>query len=254
MASFNKFQPFVENLAEKVHNLGSDALKWLLTNTAPAAANAVKADLTEIAAANGYSAGGVAPRSPRARRRRARTSSCSRTRRSHGGRRDRTVPLRSALQRHADVAGRSARRLLRLRLEHHARRHRVLRVRRRSDERRSPSSPNRDPHGIDVKVTRKKASLTRRAPRSRDDKFPQLRKAMAICRPRSEKILGKSGPLREQARQADREDSAARRGDARAVAADRGARGQSRVRDRQPDRGIRSRTMGARSMSQPTES
>ena len=46
MASFVKFQPFVEHLAEKVHNLGSDQLKVALTNTAPAAANGVYADLT----------------------------------------------------------------------------------------------------------------------------------------------------------------------------------------------------------------
>ena len=59
MASFNKFQPFVENLAEKVFNLGSDTLKALLTNSAPAAANGVKSDLTEISSGNGYTAGGA---------------------------------------------------------------------------------------------------------------------------------------------------------------------------------------------------
>lgn len=58
MAAFNKFNSFVEALAEKVHNLGSDTLKVMLTNTAPVAANAVKADLTEISAGNGYTAGG----------------------------------------------------------------------------------------------------------------------------------------------------------------------------------------------------
>lgn len=60
MAAFNKFNAFVENLAEKVHNLGSDTLKVLLTNTTPTASNAVKADLTEISAGNGYTAGGTA--------------------------------------------------------------------------------------------------------------------------------------------------------------------------------------------------
>lgn len=60
MAAYNKFQPFVENLAEKVHNLGSDTLKVLLTNSAPSAANSVKADLTELGAGNGYTAGGTA--------------------------------------------------------------------------------------------------------------------------------------------------------------------------------------------------
>jgi len=58
MAAFNKFNSFVEALAEKVHNLGSDTLKVMLTNTAPVATNSVKADLTEISAGNGYTAGG----------------------------------------------------------------------------------------------------------------------------------------------------------------------------------------------------
>ena len=58
MASFNKFNPFVEALAEKKHNLGADTLKVMLTNTAPSATNGVKADLTEISAGNGYTAGG----------------------------------------------------------------------------------------------------------------------------------------------------------------------------------------------------
>ena len=58
MASFNKFNSFVEALAEKKHDLGGDTLKVLLTNTAPVATNSVKADLTEISAGNGYTAGG----------------------------------------------------------------------------------------------------------------------------------------------------------------------------------------------------
>jgi hypothetical protein len=60
VAAFQKFNQFSEDAYEKVHNLGSDALKVLLTLTAPVATNAVKADLTEIAAGNGYSAGGLA--------------------------------------------------------------------------------------------------------------------------------------------------------------------------------------------------
>lgn len=60
MAAYFKFNAFVEDLAEKVHNLGADALKLLLSNTALAAANSVKADLTEIGAGNGYAAGGTA--------------------------------------------------------------------------------------------------------------------------------------------------------------------------------------------------
>jgi hypothetical protein len=60
MAAFNKFNCFVEDLAEKVHNLGSDTLKVMLTNSAPVASNTVKANLTDISAGNGYTAGGTA--------------------------------------------------------------------------------------------------------------------------------------------------------------------------------------------------
>ena len=48
MSSYNKFQPFVEAVAEKKHDLGSDTLKVALTNTAPTADNDVLTDLTEI--------------------------------------------------------------------------------------------------------------------------------------------------------------------------------------------------------------
>ena len=60
MAAFNKFNSFVEAVAEKTHNLGSDTLKVALTNTAPVATNTVFANITEISAGNGYSAGGTA--------------------------------------------------------------------------------------------------------------------------------------------------------------------------------------------------
>lgn len=60
MAAFNKFNSFVEDVAEKVHNLGADTLKVMLTNTAPVATNTVFANLTEISAGNGYTAGGTA--------------------------------------------------------------------------------------------------------------------------------------------------------------------------------------------------
>lgn len=60
MAAFNKFQSFVEALAEKVHNLGADTLRVMLTNSAPVATNTIKANLTEISAGNGYTAGGTA--------------------------------------------------------------------------------------------------------------------------------------------------------------------------------------------------
>ncbi len=58
-SSFNKYHCFVENLAEKVHNLASDTLKVALTNTAPnAASHAVLADIGQIGAGNGYTSGG----------------------------------------------------------------------------------------------------------------------------------------------------------------------------------------------------
>jgi hypothetical protein len=60
MASFNKFNAFVADLASKVHNLGTDTLKIMLTDTAPVATSSIKSNLTEIAAGNGYSAGGAA--------------------------------------------------------------------------------------------------------------------------------------------------------------------------------------------------
>lgn len=52
MAAFNKFDSFVEALAEKVHNLGADTLTVALTNTAPVAGNTVLANITEISYTN----------------------------------------------------------------------------------------------------------------------------------------------------------------------------------------------------------
>lgn len=60
MAAFQKFNQFSADVGNKVHNLNSDVLKVMLTLTAPVATNAVKTDLTEIAAGNGYPAGGTA--------------------------------------------------------------------------------------------------------------------------------------------------------------------------------------------------
>lgn len=61
MAAYNKFNQFVEDLSKKVHNVATDLLKIMLVNSpAPVATNTVKANLTEIAAGNGYAAGGTA--------------------------------------------------------------------------------------------------------------------------------------------------------------------------------------------------
>lgn len=59
MAAYNKFQQFVADLANKVHNLGTDVLKVMLTNAAPVNTNTVLANITEITPGNGYSAGGT---------------------------------------------------------------------------------------------------------------------------------------------------------------------------------------------------
>jgi flagellar capping protein FliD len=58
LASYTKFNQFVEDLAKKVHNLNSDTLKVALTNSAPSASNTIFANITEISAGSGYSAGG----------------------------------------------------------------------------------------------------------------------------------------------------------------------------------------------------
>ena len=59
MAVFNKFNSFVEALAEKVHNLGADTLKVALSNSAPVATNTQLSNITQIANGNGYTTGGT---------------------------------------------------------------------------------------------------------------------------------------------------------------------------------------------------
>lgn len=58
MASFIKFNSFVEAMAEKVHDLDSDTLKIALSNTAISAGMSVLANATQITASGGYVAGG----------------------------------------------------------------------------------------------------------------------------------------------------------------------------------------------------
>lgn len=52
MSAYNKFNSFVEALAEKVHNLQSDTLMVALTDTAPVAGNTKLSDITEITYTN----------------------------------------------------------------------------------------------------------------------------------------------------------------------------------------------------------
>ena len=58
MAAYNKFNVFVSDVMQKVHNVDADTLKIALTNTAPVATNTVFANITELGAGNGYTAGG----------------------------------------------------------------------------------------------------------------------------------------------------------------------------------------------------
>lgn len=69
MSSFNKAQCFVADVGDGVHNFGSHTLKIALTNTVPNVADTVYDDsghtleatshAAELAAGNGYSAGGA---------------------------------------------------------------------------------------------------------------------------------------------------------------------------------------------------
>ena len=62
MAVFNKFNCFVKDVANKLHDLKSgttDVYKIYLTNTAPVATNTVYDAPSEIPAGNGYVAGGA---------------------------------------------------------------------------------------------------------------------------------------------------------------------------------------------------
>ena len=62
MATFNKFETFVGDLGDKVHDLQAtgDTLKVYASNAVPdAAADSVKADLAEITPENGYPSGGT---------------------------------------------------------------------------------------------------------------------------------------------------------------------------------------------------
>ena len=60
MASYNKFNQFTDDVLVGAHQFGTHTYKVALSNTAPSASNAVFADITEISAGNGYSAGGTA--------------------------------------------------------------------------------------------------------------------------------------------------------------------------------------------------
>lgn len=58
MASFSKFNLFVQDLVRGAHNLNSDTIKVALTNTAPLATNSQLSDITQVGSGNGYTTGG----------------------------------------------------------------------------------------------------------------------------------------------------------------------------------------------------
>lgn len=62
MAAGNKFNATAAAVYNGAVNLGSDTVKFMLTNTAPTSANSVYSDIsgTELAGTNGYTTGGFA--------------------------------------------------------------------------------------------------------------------------------------------------------------------------------------------------
>jgi hypothetical protein len=60
VAAYVKHQDYVEQLNKAKHDWSTHTFKAMLTNAAPTATHSTVADLTEIAAGNGYSAGGPA--------------------------------------------------------------------------------------------------------------------------------------------------------------------------------------------------
>lgn len=59
MATFNKFNDFVEQLALGLHDLNTDEIRVYLSNTLPVATNTVFGTPAEITAGNGYTARGA---------------------------------------------------------------------------------------------------------------------------------------------------------------------------------------------------
>lgn len=60
MAAYQKFNQFTDDLVKAKHDFSAHTYKVLLSNVAPVATNAIKADLTDITAGSGYTAGGTA--------------------------------------------------------------------------------------------------------------------------------------------------------------------------------------------------
>jgi hypothetical protein len=59
MASYVKYNDFVEQLCNGVHNFSSHTFKVALSNGTPSAAHTTLSAITELSTANGYTAGGA---------------------------------------------------------------------------------------------------------------------------------------------------------------------------------------------------
>ena len=59
MATYAKYQDFVEQLCRAVHNFGSHSFKVALSNGVPDPTHTTLSAITELSTANGYTAGGA---------------------------------------------------------------------------------------------------------------------------------------------------------------------------------------------------
>jgi len=54
MPTFNRVNTLSQNLSNKILDMDSDTFRWILTNSAPSAANALLSDITQIATGGNY--------------------------------------------------------------------------------------------------------------------------------------------------------------------------------------------------------
>ncbi|OGT57528.1 MAG: hypothetical protein A3E01_08295 [Gammaproteobacteria bacterium RIFCSPHIGHO2_12_FULL_63_22] len=59
MATFNKFNDFVEQMGLKQHDLNADPLYVFLTNELPLATDTTRANIADLSTGGGYTAGGA---------------------------------------------------------------------------------------------------------------------------------------------------------------------------------------------------
>jgi hypothetical protein len=60
MATWTKFQDFVDQFARGIHDWDAHTFKIALSNSAPVATNTILSDITQISGTNGYTTGGTA--------------------------------------------------------------------------------------------------------------------------------------------------------------------------------------------------